>query len=164
MTKRQLILVRLAMIPVVAAAAWNSYWHTVHVALAYGQDTTSAYMLPLSIDGLMFAASLVFSHAVTTRTKVVSTITLVIGFGASFAANMLATDGGLIAHIVSGWYALSLLLGVELFQSTNKRAMKKRPAPRKRTAPATKAVAAKKAPVTRRIPKTARASLAPVTP
>jgi len=144
MTKRQLILIKVAMMPVAIAAAWNSYWHTVHVAAAYGQDMVSAHMLPLSIDGLMLIASVVVGHAHTNRSKAVGWLALTVGFGASFAANMLATDGGLIAHIISGWYALSLLLAVELFQSTNKRAVtRRRRQPAKRAAP-------RKAPATKR--------------
>lgn len=123
MTRTQLILARLAMVPILVAAAWNSYFHTVHVASAYGQDNISAHMLPLSVDGLMLIGSLIYSSATSRRSAWIARITLALGFGASFTANMLATNGGLVAHVISGWYAISLLLGAELLQHTNRRAM-----------------------------------------
>ena len=157
MTRIQLVLVRIAMLPVLVAAAWNSYWHTVHVAQKYGQDDGSAYMLPLSVDGLMLVASLVVTSAKSTRAKLIGYTTLALGFGGSFACNMLATEGGLIAHLVSGWYAISLLLGVELFQHTNKRTVAKPTVDRK-------AAAAKAAATRRRKADEAAAQQAPVKP
>ncbi|MFI7586262.1 DUF2637 domain-containing protein [Spongisporangium articulatum] len=38
-------------------AAWVSYWHMVAVALRYGETSTSAHLLPLSVDGLVVVAS-----------------------------------------------------------------------------------------------------------
>lgn len=126
MTRRQLWLVYAALTPVLAASAYASFNHTVHVAMRYGQDVVSAHLLPLSIDGLMLVASIVLTSAKTRRAIFIARATLVLGFTASFAANMLATQGGVIAHIISGWFAASLLLGVELLQHTNTRSMKVR--------------------------------------
>jgi len=126
MTRHQLWLVYAALTPVLAASAYASFNHTVHVAQRYGQDVVSAHLLPLSIDGLMLVASIVLTSAKTRRAIFIARATLVLGFTASFAANMLATQGGVIAHIISGWFAASLLLGVELLQHTNTRSMKVR--------------------------------------
>jgi hypothetical protein len=38
-------------------AAWVSYWHMVSVAERHGESTTSAHLLPLSVDGLVVVAS-----------------------------------------------------------------------------------------------------------
>jgi hypothetical protein len=38
-------------------AAWVSYWHMVGVVLRYGESADVAYLLPLSVDGLVVVAS-----------------------------------------------------------------------------------------------------------
>ncbi len=38
-------------------AAWVSYWHMKDVAHNYGEATISAYLLPISVDGLIVVAS-----------------------------------------------------------------------------------------------------------
>ena len=38
-------------------AAWVSYWHMAGVAARYGETGASAYLLPLSVDGLVVVAS-----------------------------------------------------------------------------------------------------------
>jgi len=42
---------------IVAIAAWVSYWHMAGVAARYGESTSSAYLLPLSVDGLIVVGS-----------------------------------------------------------------------------------------------------------
>ena len=51
--------VRLGATAVIAGiAAWVSYWHMVGVAEHYGEVGGSQYLLPLSVDGLIVAASI----------------------------------------------------------------------------------------------------------
>jgi hypothetical protein len=38
-------------------AAWVSYWHMQGVAVKFGETETSAYLLPISVDGLIVVAS-----------------------------------------------------------------------------------------------------------
>jgi hypothetical protein len=38
-------------------AAWVSYWHMRDVAFRFGETSTSAYLLPVSVDGLIVVAS-----------------------------------------------------------------------------------------------------------
>jgi hypothetical protein len=38
-------------------AAWVSYWHMADVASRYGEEGVSAYLLPVSVDGLIVVAS-----------------------------------------------------------------------------------------------------------
>jgi hypothetical protein len=39
-------------------AAWVSYWHMAGVAARYGEQGSSPYLLPLSVDGLIVVASI----------------------------------------------------------------------------------------------------------
>jgi hypothetical protein len=53
-----LAIVRLVATTVIAAiAAWVSYWHMAAVASRFGETGTSAYLLPISVDGLVVVAS-----------------------------------------------------------------------------------------------------------
>src|SRR6266540_3675222 len=42
---------------IAAIAAWVSYWHMAGVAAKYGESASSAYLLPLSVDGLIIVGS-----------------------------------------------------------------------------------------------------------
>jgi hypothetical protein len=42
---------------IAAIAAWVSYWHMAGVAARYGESPSSAYLLPLSVDGLIIVGS-----------------------------------------------------------------------------------------------------------
>jgi Protein of unknown function (DUF2637) len=44
-------------IAIAAIAAWVSYWHMASVAARYGETDSSAYLLPISVDGLIVVAS-----------------------------------------------------------------------------------------------------------
>jgi hypothetical protein len=52
---------------VAAFAAVVSYSHIYGLGQAHGQDGTAARLLPLSVDGLILAASLVLLHEVLCR-------------------------------------------------------------------------------------------------
>jgi hypothetical protein len=39
-------------------AAWVSYWHMAAVAATYGENPTTAHLLPISVDGLIIVASI----------------------------------------------------------------------------------------------------------
>jgi hypothetical protein len=56
--RRSLAAVRLAATAAIAGiAAWVSYWHMAGVAARYGETGASAFLLPLSVDGLVIVAS-----------------------------------------------------------------------------------------------------------
>ncbi len=58
MHRRSLAVLRVfATMAIAAIAAWVSYWHMQGVAHHYGETTTSAYLLPISVDGLIVVAS-----------------------------------------------------------------------------------------------------------
>ncbi len=51
--------VRLAAASLLAGiAGWVSYWHMAAVAAAYGETSSSAHLLPLTVDGLIVVASI----------------------------------------------------------------------------------------------------------
>jgi hypothetical protein len=47
----------MATIVIAGIAAWVSYWHMQDVAVRYGETAVSAYLLPISVDGLIVVAS-----------------------------------------------------------------------------------------------------------
>lgn len=47
----------LATVAIAGIAAWVSYWHMQGVALRFGETSMSAYLLPISVDGLIVVAS-----------------------------------------------------------------------------------------------------------
>lgn len=57
--RRSLGIIRIAATSVIAAiATWVSYWHLVGVAARYGEaGAGAAYLLPISVDGLVIVAS-----------------------------------------------------------------------------------------------------------
>jgi hypothetical protein len=57
--RRLLAAARLAATTAIAGiAAWVSYWHMAGVALRYGEEGASPFLLPLSVDGLVIVASI----------------------------------------------------------------------------------------------------------
>lgn len=49
---------RLATASIAGIAAWVSYWHMAGVAARYGETTSAAHLIPLSVDGLVVVASI----------------------------------------------------------------------------------------------------------
>lgn len=49
--------VRWAIVPVIAVAAWMSYWHVVELVLEHGEDALTAHLFPAIIDLPMAIAS-----------------------------------------------------------------------------------------------------------
>lgn len=60
---RLLSIVRVVGTGVVAGiAAWVSYWHMAGVAARYGETGASAYLLPLSVDGIMIVGAITLAE------------------------------------------------------------------------------------------------------
>jgi hypothetical protein len=58
MHKPLLAIVRVvATVAIAGIAAWVSYWHMQGVAVRYGETEASAFLLPISVDGLIVVAS-----------------------------------------------------------------------------------------------------------
>lgn len=56
--RRSLAAVRIVATATIAGiAAWISYWHMQGVAALYGEEGSSSYLLPFTVDGLIVVAS-----------------------------------------------------------------------------------------------------------
>lgn len=104
-----------AVVLVAAVAAVVSYAHMREVADRSGEGWRS-YLLPLSVDGLMVAASMVL----LTRRRAglagggLAWCALLAGVGASLAANVAAADPTATARLVAAWPAVAFAVAFEL--------------------------------------------------
>jgi len=104
-----------AVLVVAAVAAVVSYEHMRTVAGRAGEDWR-AWLLPLSVDGLVVAASMVL----LTRRRAglpggqLAWCALLGGVGASLAANIAAAEPTTTARVVAAWPALAFALALEL--------------------------------------------------
>lgn len=107
---------------VAGIAAWSSYRHMVHVALTVGEQADVAYVLPLSVDGLLVVASIamVDDRRSGRTVRWSARVAFTIGVLASLAANVSAAQPTIGARIVAAWPALALLLTVELLSRSGK--------------------------------------------
>ncbi|MCA1654940.1 MAG: DUF2637 domain-containing protein [Pseudonocardiaceae bacterium] len=107
-----------AVLLVAAVAAVVSYAHMQHVAERAGEAWRS-WLIPLSIDGLVVAASMVL----LTRRRAglpggwLAWWALLGGVGASLAANVAAAEPDVTARVVAAWPALAFAVGIELLLS-----------------------------------------------
>lgn len=105
---------------VASIAAWSSWSHMVHVALRFGERPEVAYVLPISVDGMLIVASTVMVDDQRTGRPVrwSARIAFLAGVTASVAANITAAQPTLGARIVAAWPAVALLLVVEILSRT----------------------------------------------
>jgi len=107
---------------VATIAAWSSYSHMVHVALRFGERAEVAYVLPLSVDGMLVVASaaMVDDKRSGRTVRWSARAAFVVGVVASIAANVTAAHPSVGARIVAGWPALALLLVVEMLSRSGR--------------------------------------------
>jgi len=104
-----------AVLVVAAVAAVVSYAHMQEVAERAGEQWR-AWLLPLSVDGLVVAASM----ALLTRRRAglpggrLAWCALLGGVGASLAANIAAAEATATARVVAAWPALAFAVAFEL--------------------------------------------------
>ena len=101
---------------VAAFAAVVSYSHIYGLGRAHGQDGTAARLLPLSVDGLILAASLVLLHEARNDRDApgLARIMLWLGIGATIGANLAYGAGyGLLGALISAWPAVAFIGAVE---------------------------------------------------
>jgi len=93
-----------------------SYSHMRQLAAAHGDTGWHAHAFPLSVDGVEIVASLVLlaDRRAGRRSGWLPWAALVIGTGASLAANIATADAGTISRTIAGWPALALLIAVKL--------------------------------------------------
>jgi hypothetical protein len=119
MTGDRLIRVSTALVvtAVAAFAAVVSYSHIYDLGRFHGQAGTAARLLPLSVDGLILAASLVLLHEARTGRPAppLARFALWLGIGATLGANAAyGAPYGPLGVVVSTWPAVAFVLAVEV--------------------------------------------------
>ena len=107
----------LAVLTVAVIAAIVSYSHVYDLGRAHGQSGTAARLLPLSVDGLILAASLVLLQAARNKQQApaLPRFALWAGIGATVAANLAyGVPYGPVGAILSAWPGLAFVLAVEI--------------------------------------------------
>ncbi len=105
----------LAVLAVAFVAATASYDHQRALAALAGEDWR-AWLLPVSVDGLIVAASM--SMLVRRRAGMsagaLAWTSLLAGIGAGLAANLAAAEPTIVGRVVAAWPPVALLLAWEL--------------------------------------------------
>jgi hypothetical protein len=106
-----------AVIAVAAIAAYVSYWHAYAVIRAHGEGGITARLEPATIDGLVYASSMVILYAARHRVPVPALARWLLGLGiaATLTANMAqGWSHGPVGAVVAAWPAASLVGSYEL--------------------------------------------------
>ena len=106
-----------AVLVVAGIAAYVSYWHAYAVVRAHGENGITARLEPATIDGLVYASSMVILYAARHRVPVPSLARWLLGLGiaATLTANMAqGWSHGPVGAIVAAWPAVSLVGSYEL--------------------------------------------------
>ncbi|WP_170177741.1 DUF2637 domain-containing protein [Thermomonospora umbrina] len=103
---------------VAAVAGWVSYWHAVEVVRRYGAEAEPAvYLIPLTIDGMIYASSMSKLWSARHRVKPgrLSRAALLVGIAATLATNLLqGLEHGPLAAVIAAWPAVALVISYEL--------------------------------------------------
>ena len=102
---------------VAGIAAYISYWHAYAVVREYGETGVTARLEPATIDGLVYASSMVILYAARHRFPVprLARWMLALGILASLAVNVAqGWSHGLVGAAVAAWPAVSLVGSYEL--------------------------------------------------
>jgi len=102
---------------VAAFAAVVSYSHIYGLGRAHGQDGVAARLLPLSVDGLILAASLVLLHEARNDRDAprLTRLMLWLGIAATIGANIAYGAGyGLLGALISAWPAVAFIGAIEI--------------------------------------------------
>ena len=110
-------LTAVVVLAVAAFAAIVSYSHIYDLARGHGQAGTAARLLPLSVDGLILAASLVLLHEARSgrAAPVLARLMLLLGIGATVGANIsYGLPFGALGALVSAWPAVAFIGSAEM--------------------------------------------------
>jgi hypothetical protein len=94
-----------------------SYYYAYAVVREYGESGVTALLEPATIDGLVYASSMVILHAARHRLPVprLARWMLTLGIAASLAVNVAqGWSHGLVGAMVAAWPAVSLIGSYEL--------------------------------------------------
>ena len=106
-----------AVLAVAGIAAYVSYWHAYAVVGAHGESGITARLEPATIDGLVYASSMVILYAARHRAPVpwLAHWLLGLGIAATLTANMAqGWSHGPVGAVVATWPAVSLVGSYEL--------------------------------------------------
>ena len=106
-----------AVAAVAAVAGWVSYEHALAVVRAHGEAGAVAQVYPVTVDGLIYSASMVLLDAARRRASapVLARWLLAAGISATLAANVAAgLHFGPVGAVVAAWPALALVGSYEL--------------------------------------------------
>jgi hypothetical protein len=106
-----------AVLAVAGIAAYVSYWPAYAVVRAHGETGITARLEPTTIDGLVYANSMVVLYAARHRVPVPSLARWLLGLGiaATLTANMAqGWSHGPVGAVVAAWPAVSLVGSYEL--------------------------------------------------
>jgi hypothetical protein len=101
-----------AVLAVAGIVAYVSYWHAYAVVRAHGETGITARLEPATIDGLVYASSMVVLYAARHRVAVPSLARglLALGIAATLTVNMAqGLSHGLVGAVVAAWPAVSLV-------------------------------------------------------
>ncbi|HEX6235991.1 MAG TPA: DUF2637 domain-containing protein [Acidimicrobiales bacterium] len=104
-----------AVLSVALVAAVASYEHMRALAEVAGEGWRS-WLLPISVDGLTVAASMTMlvRRRAGQRSGALAWAALLLGLGASLAANVAAAEPTVVGRLVAAWPPVGLLLSYEL--------------------------------------------------
>ena len=106
-----------AVLAVAGIAAYVSYWHAYAVVRAHGETGITARLEPTTIDGLVYASSMVVLYAARHRDQAPSLARWLLGLGiaATLTANLAqGWSHGPAGAVVAAWPAVSLVGSYEL--------------------------------------------------
>ena len=106
-----------AVVGVAAVAALASYEHAYDLVRMHGESGWTARMVPLTVDGLIYASSMVMLDSARRKTPVPALARWLLGLGiaATLAANVAHGLGhGMIGAAVAAWPAVALVGSYEL--------------------------------------------------
>ncbi len=113
-----------AVLAVAAFAAVVSYSHIYDLGHAHGQSGTAARLLPLSVDGLIVAASLVMLQEARRghRAPALARLMLGLGVAATVGANVAyGAAFGVTGAVISAWPAVAFIGSAELLMVSIRR-------------------------------------------
>jgi hypothetical protein len=132
MTDKYRPLTAAAVLFVAAIAAVISFTHIRYLAATHGQASVAAYLLPLSIDGTVVAASMVMLRAARAgmRTPWLARVMLAASVAATLAANLAyGARYGLAGALLSGWPAAAFIgcaeMALGMVRRTTRKATRK---------------------------------------
>lgn len=99
---------------VAAVAAVVSYYHLYELARIHGEGWRAG-LIPLSIDGMLVAATLAIVSQRRQRRPAgwVPWLGLILGIGASLLGNIAAASPDVIARLIAGWPPAALAVAIE---------------------------------------------------